>query len=639
MITTGRNQQSHYRFDAFEFDGATGELVHDGERVTLRPQVAAVLALLLERAGSLVTRQELRDELWHDGRIVSFDMAISTVVRQLRRALADDPKDPRYVETIPKRGYRFLAPVERFHVPRRAIPAARQRPPVLGRVAGLVFLTLASLFLGGTASPPPTRSSNTHDAQLVAVLPFANLTGEAAQDVMAHAVSDSLIDTLSRLAPSRLRVAGRTSVQPFAGVTGAAPRAAAELGADYVLEGSLTREDEATVVRARLVSGTDGSVTWSEAFRQAGDPPELTARAIAARAVQGAVGAGLVPEFGGTQPASSDPAAMAAYREGCLIRDYRGPEDMTAALDRFREAVRLDPGFAAAHAALAAALVDWRGPRKTPERVAEARGAAQRALALDPDLAEAHRALGEIHLFHDGDWDAAGRRLARAVDLAPGNADTHHSLALWLSARGRHGEALSEIGLARELDPRSLAVSLDVMFIHFYARDYAGTIEAARRLHRNWPENPGAPRFIVLAEIGRGNLAAAAGKARDQMSGWAASRGQELPATLDDDAAAVRAYCGATANALTRARESQPVDPAAIAMYEVCAGHPDRAMAQLDQALAQPAFSYFVPYLGVAPALDPLRGSLAFERALRRLGQAGLSGIAEGPELTLTPAR
>lgn len=618
-----------YRFGKFTFDAHTGELERGGSIKSLRPQVAATLTMLLDRPGELVAREDLRDELWRDGRIVSFDMAISTVMRQLRRALGDDPREPSFIETIPKRGYRFRCRVE--SVPRSA-PASSGRgaTPLRRRVshaAGLVLIAFATLLLGGTASPPVSRSSST-DAPLVAVLPFSNLTGEASQDVHAHAVTDAVIGYLSRVAPSRLRVAGLASVLPYAGSAVDPARVGTELGADFLLEGSFARQGDAAVASVRLLSPGDATVIWSREYRRVAESPELAARSIAALTAEELAGTTLALE--GSAAAENAPEAVARVRRAVYLRDRFGRTRGIEALEELREAVAIDPDYAAAHAALAETLIGPLAPHPTPERVKEALAAATRALELDPLSAAAHRVLGDIRLYYDRDWDGAGDHLARAAELAPGSAPMHHALALWLSARGRHAEAVAEIELARVLDPRSIAVSTDVLFIRLYARDYAGTIEAAQRRAQLQPESTWHRRWHIVARLGLGDLAGAAHEARAGLVEELVQFGAAEAGPPAGDEQAVRAYFDRLAGSIEAYARERPFDPVALAQWFAQAGETGRAADLVRQGLNHEYFSYYVPFLGVSPLFDPLRGSVAFETQLRGLAQSGLSPVGAG---------
>ncbi|MGK7296246.1 MAG: winged helix-turn-helix domain-containing protein [Candidatus Wenzhouxiangella sp. M2_3B_020] len=618
--------QAGYRFDGWIFHPATGELFRDDQRTVLRPQVAAALALLLERAGTLVTREELRDELWSDEHVVSFDIAISTVMRQLRKALGDNPRDPHFIETIPRRGYRFLAAVSRVTIDGTARAADPVNAATRSRTAGaaaLVVLVMVLLLLGGTASPPDTQSSETH-VPMLAVLPFSNLTGNDAHDVPAHFLTDAVISYLSRIAPGQLRVAGLSSVLSYEDNDAEATTVGEALGAAYVLEGSLIRSADEVVASARLLETGDGTVIWSREYRRAAPDPAIAARSIAALAADGLAGAALLSDvrsFGG----DSLTAALEPYRKGLYIRDRTNDARVSEALDLFRQATTLDPSFAAAHEALAETLIGPAAPFRTTERVEESRSAARRALTLDPLSATAHRVLGEIALYYDRNWDAADEHLHRAVDLAPGDAAGHHALALWYSARGRHADALSTIELARVLDPRSVAVSMDVMFVKLYARDWTGTIAAAERLGEMLPRNHWHRRFVIVAELARNNPAIVVDEARTRRLAWLERAGRGPGSVPESADAAVRAYFRVLGEVLDAASKERPLDPIAVAQWYALAGNSDRAAELVAEGVGGRYFSYFAPFLGVSPLFDPLRDSPSFQGSLKRLAQNGLT--------------
>lgn len=615
-----------YRFGGWEFDPATGELFGDGRRTVLRPQVAAALALLLARAGTLVTRDDLREELWSDDQVVSFDMAISTVMRQLRKALGDSPGEPRFVETIPRRGYRFLGTVDPVADRAATDPVDFPNSYVFPRIAVgicLFVLSVALLSLAGRSLGPNTDSSEP-PAPMLAVLPFTNLTGDERFGVSAHFLTDSIIGYLSRIAPGRLRVAGMSSVLSHPGNDVGAPAIGEALGATFVLEGSLIRSEEDEVVAsARLLDIRDGTVIWSRDYRRAAPDPAIAARSIAALAADGLAGA--APwEHDRKVRAKPLGAASEHYRAGLYIRDRTERARVNDALDRFRRAAELDPSFVAAHEALAETLVGSSAPFRDSNRVEEARSAARRALALDPLSATAYRVLGDIALYYDRDWDAAGERLHRAVDLAPGDASNHHALALWYSARGRHADAITAIEMARVLDPRSIAVSTDVMFVNLYARDWDGVIAAAERTARLGPENDWHRRFVMVAELARGNAAVVADEARASRHALLELTGRK-PAPVDVGAdGEVRAYFETLGEMLYRASQERRLDPIAVAQWYALAGDLERAAELVAGGVAGRYFSYYAPFLGVSPLFDPLRDSPSFQLSLRRLAQNGL---------------
>jgi tetratricopeptide (TPR) repeat protein len=265
------------------------------------------------------------------------------------------------------------------------------------------------------------------------------------------------------------------------------------------------------------------------------------------------------------------------------------------------------------------------GPSLAAERIEQARQAALRAVELEPRNAVAHRVLGEIALFFDRDWQRAGRHLERSVRLSPSAAPGHHSYASWLSSRGRHDEALREIRLAEALDSGSVVISIDAMLLHFYARDFEGTVHAARRLQQLWPASQSAHRYIVMSRLATGDVAGAAAEARAVLAGSepTAAESRSTPAMADTEA--LEAYWQASLSTVLQYVQENQADPSFLSFHYLQLGQPEAAVDSLEKAVATGRFSYLLPYLGVSPAYDSLCGNRRFERILRDLRQSALT--------------
>lgn len=633
MENTASRQR--YAFESFRFDAAAGELRGPTGSVKLRPQAALALGLLLSRPGEVVSRTELRAALWPDERVVMFEASIAAVIRELRRALGDDSKTPRFIETVPKRGYRFVA------LPAAAdpvLPAAAEtalpktnRGGFLRISAGLA-LALVALLIGndrsGSEGPAPGAIPVT-----VAVLPFEDLSLQPEHRVLTKTLPRELIGWLAGMAPERLRIVDRTTAHAASGDVQAAPPA------DFIIRGSVGDDRDAAVVATELLSGADAGVVWSERYRRNPEDAGLTARELAARIADRVASEALPQWSNGSGAVTANAKAAGAFHRGAAALSRQSTEGVIEAVDAFRLATELDPEFAAAHAHLAAALVHWMGPAITPDRVERAREAALRSLELAPTNAVGHRVLGEIGLYYDRDWEAAGKHLERSVELSPSAAPGHDSYAAWLSARGRHEEALREIDLAAVLDPGSVTVSIDAMLMHYYARDFDGTISAARRLQKLWPGNDAAHRYVVLSGLAMGDDAAAAAEARVVLTGAGATSATTSAEAVLTDSEALEAYWARSRHAVADYVNERSGDPTALAMMQVQLDRLDAANAALEAALAPRRFSYFLPFLGVSPAFDRMCGHPGFERILRRLDQSALRSGTDLPRCAAAIAR
>lgn len=599
-------------FESLRFDAATHELCRPGRTVKLRPQVSLALALLLSRRGEVVTKEELRQALWPDSRVVLFEGSMAAVIRELRRALGDNPKAPRFIETIPKRGYRFISPPAEAR--ETGPPASRKdavRPPP-GRFAhllrGLAIASIALLPGGGEQAVP--SAGQAPEPVTVAVFPFEDLTWGPEHRPLAQTVSRDLVGWLGPAAPHKLRV-----------VDGTDDRLRNRPTADFVIHGSIRNDADALVISARLLTGADSSFVWGEDYHRDAMDTSLTSREVAARIAERVLSTAVPRRRGNPAAAGLSGAAAAAYRRGVAGFAHESPEGTREAVAGFEQAVRLAPGFADAHGRLAEALIRWPGKPLTPERVERSRRAAERAIQLDAGTAVAHRVLGEIYLYFDREWSLAGRRLERSVELSPADASAHHAYATWLAARGRAREALREIDLAEALDPSSVVISIDAMLIHFYARDFEGTVAASRRLRQLWPASGASHRYFVLSRLATGDVPGAAAEARTVLAG-PDSNGEAKGLS---DAEALEAYWEGTFRVISRHVRERSGDPTVLALVLVQLGRLDEAIGKLEQAMSTRRFSYLLPYLGVSPAFDRLCGDPRFERMLRALSQSAVS--------------
>lgn len=619
--------QERFEFSGFRFDPASGELHGRGTVLKLRAQVARVLSLLLESPGVVVDRDTLRRTLWPDKRVVLFEVSIAATIRELRRALGDNARSPRYIETLPRRGYRFIAPVSQVSclpgsTTNGTVALAGRRPPGTWLRSGKLLLILSLwLVFDGSVSIESTPSMHAAaDATLTfhieALAPYAD---DQAALLLRRVVHEELPAYLAAALSSDVRVIARDG-GPIAD-----PKRPATRGHQAVrVAGNIRVDGDALVVSARGHAARDGRQLWSGRYRVPADDPVLAGREAAAR-IAGAILNELAPVLLGTMATPPPEPALESFRQAMEQMQRQSAESADAAARHFQDAIDVAPEFAAAYAGLADALVSWPGPPKTPARIRRARAAATRALELAPDHPVAHRVLGDLHLFEDWAWTSAAERLTRAAQLAPADARIRHSLAAWLSARGRHRDALLEIELARALDPASIAISFDVMAFHFYARDFAGTLEAAARLALLWPGNHASGRFSVLSHQAMGDLATAQRVAWRDLVQRGAVAGELRPAAATDTGIALETYWAGTAQALEQGAAGTWIDPAQLAVAYAQAGRAREALAMIETATGEPYFSYLVPYLGVTPALDPLRGHMPFEQALRSLGQAGQS--------------
>jgi TolB-like protein/DNA-binding winged helix-turn-helix (wHTH) protein/Flp pilus assembly protein TadD len=495
------------RFGIFEADLQTGELRKRGVRVRLQEQPFQVLAMLLARPGELVTREELRGRLWTADTFVDFDHGLNKAINKIRGALGDSAESPRFVETVARRGYRFIAdvavvdleaapPETRAPSTGGAPPTADDRePPVssepttapnrLGWRRTLTItgcgLTLASLILIGwlfqsRGESPMIRS--------VAVLPLENLSGDASQEYFADGMTDQLIATLGQI--SALRVISRTSVMGYKGARKPLPQIARELNVDAVIEGSIMRSGGQMRITAQLIEASVDKHLWAQSYDgEMRDALALQSRV--ARAIAEEIRINVKPKEQAAlkNVKAVNPDAYEAYLKGRYFWNKRTADSLKKAKEYFEEAVAKAPDYAQAYSGLAdtyALLGDWEyGVLASKEALPSAKAAAIKALDLDNTLGEAHTSLAFALSSFDWDWASAEKEFRRAIDLNPGYATAHHWYAWHLSLLGRDREAIAEMKEARSRDPLSLIINAELAELLLIARLYDESVQQSRK--------------------------------------------------------------------------------------------------------------------------------------------------------------
>jgi TolB-like protein/DNA-binding winged helix-turn-helix (wHTH) protein/Tfp pilus assembly protein PilF len=624
------------RFGVFQVNLAAREVRKHGVRIRLPGQPFRVLSILLERPGQVVSREEMRDKLWDSETFVDYERSLNSAIRKLRAVLGDSQESSRYIETVPRLGYRFIAPVEQVpslaETPRASVlepppsapkvvrPPARRGSLILGVCAILLTLTV-SYFMW---SRMRTRPQPSGERLMLAVLPFENLTGDPAQEYLSDGLTEEMIAQLGRLDPEHLGVIARTSVMHYKHTTEAAGQIGRELGVQYVLEGSLRREAERVRVTAQLVQMKDQTHIWSHQYDRElksllslqGEIAQETADEIQLR-----LGQGHKLRVADRQLASpTSYQTYDLYLKGRYFWNKRTKDGFRQAADYFQQSIASDPNYARAYAGLAdtyALMSSWNFIPQT-EAIPKARAAALRAMQLDDSLAEAHTSLGLIAENYDYDWQTAEKEYRRAIQLDPQYATAHQWYAECLAFQGRFPEALEESERARQLDPLSLIIATDHAAILYFARQYDRAIEQFRAVLAMEPNFERA-HMVVYPYVEKGMFP----EALAETSKWRHGDGgpvSEVEAYVygrwGKQQQAERALAQWKRESLGR-----PVATtlAALEAY-VATGRNEEALALLEKSYREHA--NLVTSLKVEPALDPLRGDRRFQELLRRLGLA-----------------
>jgi TolB-like protein/DNA-binding winged helix-turn-helix (wHTH) protein/Tfp pilus assembly protein PilF len=506
-----------YKFGPFELRARTCELYREGIRLKLRPQGVRVLLLLVERAGDLVTRTELHESLWSDKDFGDFEQGLNNTIWELRGVMNDSASDPVYIGTLPKMGYRMIAPVETCYAPApgETLPqlSGASEPPIpeppqafpkelptrkqtLWPVA-LGLVVVCALLVGMVWHWMYARAQVTRGSEqvMVAVLPFANLTGDANQEYFSDGMTEELISQLGRHASRNFGVISRTSVMHYKNAHLGIDEIGNELRVQYALEGTVRRDGNNLRVSAQLVD-LRGRTLWSRAYDRNAENL-LTIQGEIADEISleildtvGAKGAAIdaAKKF---PPARVNSEAYDLYLRGTYALNKRTLPGLTSAVSYFEQAIAKDDSYAPAYAGLSNCYALLNGYSEMPREdfSSKAKSSAERALELDPNLAEAHAALALIEQNHDWQWEAAAKEFQQAIALNPNYATAHHWYAEHLGYRGKFDEAFREFELARRLDPLSLIIASDRGMLLYYARRYDESIKqfgAVRAMEPNF---------------------------------------------------------------------------------------------------------------------------------------------------------
>jgi TolB-like protein/DNA-binding winged helix-turn-helix (wHTH) protein/Flp pilus assembly protein TadD len=512
------------RFGTYEVSLQSGEVRKAGVRIRVQQQPLKLLGVLLEHPGEVVTREELRSRVWPDESFGDFDQAVNIAIAKLRSALGDSAENPRYIETLPKRGYRFIADVSFVDADGRvrrpesasavppetepghqlqsnglAIPPvvtvsgpqlqnsataiAPERPRRLTRrvimaLALVLGLAIFSFFLFRSRRPAPTAIRS------LAVLPLENLSGDASQNYFSDGMTDELITDLAQI--SALRVISRTSVMVYKGARKPLPQIARELHVDAVVEGTVLRAGDQVRITAQLIDASTDKHLWSQSYQgELRDTLALQDRV--AREIAEQIQINLTPREQAALKSVKvvNPEAYESYLKGRYFWNKRTADGLKVGLAYFNQAVEEDPSYAQAYSGLAdtyALLGDWQYAVMTPAQAyPKAKAAALKAVELDKTLGEAHNSLAFVLDGFDWDLDSGGKEFRRAIELNPGYATAHHWYAWHLGLLGRYDEAIAEMRKAESLDPLSLIINADLAELLVIAHSYDESMRQSRK--------------------------------------------------------------------------------------------------------------------------------------------------------------
>jgi len=585
------------RFDCYEADLASGQLYKHGVKVKLRDQSFQVLTSLLERPGQVTTREELRQRLWRDDVFVDFDNSLNTAVARLREALCDSAEQPRFIQTLPKRGYRFIADIY---------------------------------------APPPAAAERQRRARLV-VLPFLNLSGDPAQEYFSDAMTDEVITALASLAPEKLAVIARTTAMHYKRSHKDIARIGRELGVDYIVEGALRHSEKQVAINVQLIQTSSQAHLFAKKYEA--EPRDIfhlqssVAQDIATHidfpGIADEVQKRLTWARGRRKP-TENLSAYNEYIQGRHLAERLIPEEMAKAKQHFEDAIGRDPKFAMAHMALAD-LYTWLGYKGYMRpRDAYSIGVtyALRAVEIDDTLAEAHAVLAGYHKQLDYNWPAAEREMERALELNCRSPFVRFCHALvTLMPHNRIDEAVAELQGALESDPLSVGTRCWLGIMLLLGREYDRGIDEAQVMLELEPNSCWPPFITGIAYRQKYFEESIRGNVRPDFAEKAIA-GHRRAVELAPGAEHLLAWlgfalgvCGRKAEAHAILEQFQKSEryilPTNVAHVHLGLGEIDAAFEWFDRAVEE-RDQNMMPILSYAH-FDPLRADSRFARLLRKM--------------------
>ena len=620
------------RFGIFEVDLQAGELRRRGLKVQLQQQPFQILAMLLECPGEVVTREELQKRLWPTDTFVDFDRGLNRATNRLRESLGDEADNPRFIETLPRRGYRFIGQIEKLDGGGSApeLVSAEESPAPTNRswpsrgfrgvsarqgfsvaIVGLALLTLAAWFF----------FLRPHDGaiQSVAVLPFVNASSDSNAEYLSDGITESLINNLSQL--PNLRVMARSTVFRYKGKDTDPQKIGNDLRVQAVLSGRLLQQGNVLIIQAELMDVKTGTQLWGGQFNRGLEDVLALQDDLSSEIAEklrlkltGDEKQRLAKRYTG------DAEAYQFYLKGRYYWNKRSPEGAQKAVSYFQQAIGKDPAYALAYAGLADAYTYLSFFNVVPPREAmpSAKAAAMKAMEIDEHLAEAHVSLGYISFAYDWDWTAAGKHFDQALALSPTLTRAHNFYPLYLSSRGMAQQALAVAKAALDLDPASPSVSHYLAVQLYLARQFDQAIE---QCHKTLDLDP---NFAVAYHV-LGQAYLAKGKNREAelvLEKYSAlSRGSaDSLALLGYSYARLgeRSQALRTLEELKATSKKSYVPAFYFAMIYAALEDKDQAFLQLGKGYDE-RFARFA-YLKLEALWDPLRSDERFSELVRRVG-------------------
>jgi DNA-binding winged helix-turn-helix (wHTH) protein/tetratricopeptide (TPR) repeat protein len=592
---------SRLRFEDFELDLEAGVLLRGGEIVKLPPQPFQVLRTLVESSGRVVTRDELKRAVWAEGTHVDFEGSLHSCVKQIRAALEDDALSPRFVETLPRRGYRFLRAVDS---PSPATMAPPRRRSYVALFIGLASAALLASIAASDRTGVPDRDSEPTSTPAMPltllVSPFSNETGDGSLDYLGKALAEETLGRLSTLDPSKLVVLAPRTAELYRG-------GGKEPPIDYELTGSVIGSGTTPSLSVDLVRRSDGARLWSDRIEDGDTVSRMVAglvpRLVASRSTSAS------PDS--ADPGGALPPALEAYWKGRYLSRAKDAAGLERAERCFRQAIALRADWAPPFVGLGEIQLHRAMASGEESSYAEAAETATRAIGIEPS-GDAQFILALARWYGAWNWEEAGRAFQRAILKAPGLARAHHWYAYYLTGLGRHPEAIFEIERARTLDPLSPEVQSDVGWFYYFGGRYPEAVEASRRTLELEPSFLLAQDCIIESYLAMGREA----EALDEAKTFLGIAGSKRVDTLGGLESFWRIRLEQAASTPGR------LDSYEAAIASLRLGREEEAIRWLRRAVDER--SLWLPMLAVDPRLSKLRGRTELQavRAAIGLGRA-----------------
>jgi TolB-like protein/DNA-binding winged helix-turn-helix (wHTH) protein/Flp pilus assembly protein TadD len=607
-------------------DVEAGSLHKLSRRVKLQDQPFQVLAALLERPGELISREELRQKLWPANTFVDFDHGLNIAINKLREALGDSAEEPRFVQTVPRRGYRFIGELQSDEASSVPVLGAGTATPRPANTRHIIYAGVAvALVLLGTLVLVPSRnhsSSSTGSAprriESIAVLPLRNLSGDAEQEYFADGMTEALITNLAQI--SALRIISRTSIMRYKGLSKPLPEIARELHVEAVVEGSVLRSGSRVRITAELVDTDSGKDLWARSYeRELRDV--LILQSEVAGAIADEIQVKITPQERRRLVTNRvvDPAAQEDYIKGRFYWNKRTEAGLKRGIQYFQQAIDLEPTYAEAYDGLADCWsgLGWYGYVWSKDAFSRAKAAAIRALELNGSMVEGQTSLAFVSANYDFNWKAAEDGYQRAIALNPNYANAHHWYADFLSAMGRHEQAIAESKRARDLDPLSPIIITWLGWRYQLARQFDQAIVEYRRALELDPNFP--PAHMVLGQAYEQKRMLEEATAELEQAVNLSGSGAIYLASL----AHAYGVAGRRGDALQLIRKlehlaaEQQVSSYDMALAFVGLDDKDQAFSWLERAASDHAGRLM--FLNVEPRFDSVRSDPRFGELVRRL--------------------